>query len=427
MKKSLILILVLLMLISAGLAFGSGKTAGAAEAKVIELDMWASPSLAPDQLWGGPGRAFMKKVEEDYPNIKLTYTTLAERDIRSRFMASFGAGDPPDIVQQYNSSTTKMVAGNYFRAVDDLLAKHPMKDNFRPGKLDPWIFDGKLMGIPGIGGHHYIFYYRKDWYKDAGISKPSTWEDVITAGQKISKGGKWGYGHAGGPGYDQGPMYFQLMLLSGGGEVVKDGKAAFNSQIGYDVAQFQRDWITKYKISPDSIAAADDAEIESGFRANIYGSYIDGIWEYLQMSQDVPDLFPNVGVAPIPKTTASGKHVTYDDNWALFMPANMKQEKLQAAFDMIMLWIRVTDEPYGKLGGFLPILKDVEPAFEDPEIKKIMLEEIAPSAVPVPRLETLPELNDLLAASLGKVLLGDATPKAALDDAAKRYNTMYAK
>jgi ABC-type glycerol-3-phosphate transport system substrate-binding protein len=42
-------------------------------------------------------------------------------------------------------------------------------------------------------------------------------------------------------------------------------------------------------------------------------------------------------------------------------------------------------------------------------------------------LETLPELNDLLAASLGKVLLGDATPKEALDDAAKRYNTMYAK
>jgi hypothetical protein len=47
--------------------------------------------------------------------------------------------------------------------------------------------------------------------------------------------------------------------------------------------------------------------------------------------------------------------------------------------------------------------------------------------VPVPRLETLPELNDLLAASLGKVLLGEATPKQALDDAANRYNTMYAK
>ncbi len=94
---------------------------------------------------------------------------------------------------------------------------------------------------------------------------------------------------------------------------------------------------------------------------------------------------------------------------------------------MIKLRIRVTDAPYGKLGGFLPILKDVEPAFEDPKIKKIVLEEIAPSAVSVPRLETLPELNDLLAASLGKVLLGDATPKAALYEAANRYNTMYAK
>jgi ABC-type glycerol-3-phosphate transport system substrate-binding protein len=415
-----------IMLLALSFAFGGGQK-GAAGDKVIELDMWATMDLAPDQLWGGPGRGFLAEVEKSYPNIKITYSTMGERDIMSRYIAAFGAGDPPDIVQQYLHATTKMVRADYFRPVDDLFAKYEGRDNFREGTLEPWIFDGKLYGIPGIGGHHYIFYYRKDWFADAGISKPDTWEKVIKFGQAVTGDNKWGYGHAGGPGADQGPTYFQMMVLSAGGKVVDGGKAVFNSKIGKDVAQFQRDWIAKYKISPETIAAADDAEIEGGFRAGVYGSYIDGIWEYLQMSQDVPDLFPNVGVAPVPKTTPTGKHVTYNDNFAFFMPSNIAEEKIEAAFEMMTLWIRMTDEPYGKLGGFLPILKDVQPAFEDPEVRKIMLEEVAPSAVPVPRLENLPELNDLIAAALGKILLGDTSAEKGLDDAAKRFNSMYAE
>ena len=49
-----------------------------------------------------------------------------------------------------------------------------------------------------------------------------------------------------------------------------------------------------------------------------------------------------------------------------------------------------------------------------------MLEEIAPTVVPLPRLENLPEMNDLLASALGKVLLGDESAQAALDAAAER-------
>ena len=78
------------------------------------------------------------------------------------------------------------------------------------------------------------------------------------------------------------------------------------------------------------------------------------------------------------------------------------------------------------MGGFLPILKNVQPDFDDPEVKRIMLEEIAPTVVPLPRLENLPEMNDLLASALGKVLLGDETAQAALDAAADRYDTLFA-
>ena len=46
--------------------------------------------------------------------------------------------------------------------------------------------------------------------------------------------------------------------------------------------------------------------------------------------------------------------------------------------------------------------------------------------VPLPPLENLPELNDLPASALGKVLLGDETAQAALDAAADRYDTLFA-
>ena len=131
--------------------------------------------------------------------------------------------------------------------------------------------------------------------------------------------------------------------------------------------------------------------------------------------------------SPVERLKAENAEVEAAAATELVAGGEKHMKEIEAAFKMMTLWIRMTDAPYGKLGGFLPILKDVEPAFEDPEIRKIMLEEIAPTAVPVPRLENLPELNDLLSSALGKVLLGDASPKEALDDAAKRYNTMYAE
>ena len=189
---------------TAGLAFGAGEQEGAGTS-TIDMDMWLSVDVSPDQLWGGPGRDFIATVEESYPHIDLTFTTVGERDLVPQFIAAYGAGDPPDIVQQYSSGTTKMVNGGYFRAVDDLFATYEGRDNFREGTLDAYTYDGKLYGIPAIGGHHYIFYYRKDWYADAGVPSPKTWEDVIRAGQVMTGNNRWAYGHAGGPGYDQGP------------------------------------------------------------------------------------------------------------------------------------------------------------------------------------------------------------------------------
>ena len=146
------LTIVIVAIAAAGLAFGAGEQEGAGSS-TIDMDMWLSVDVSPDQLWGGPGRDFIATVEENYPHIDLTFTTVGERDLVPQFIAAYGAGEPPDIVQQYSSGTTKMVNGGYFRAVDDLFATYEGKDNFREGTLDAYTYDGKLYGIPAIGGH----------------------------------------------------------------------------------------------------------------------------------------------------------------------------------------------------------------------------------------------------------------------------------
>lgn len=52
------------------------------------------------------------------------------------------------------------------------------------GFIEASSFDGKLLGMP-MRGHAQLFFYRKDIFDKLGLRSPTTWDDVIAAGQKI--------------------------------------------------------------------------------------------------------------------------------------------------------------------------------------------------------------------------------------------------
>ncbi|MFI6648041.1 ABC transporter substrate-binding protein [Streptomyces sp. NPDC050529] len=102
---------------------------------------------------------------------------------------------------------------------------------------------GKVYGVPNVSYSVGLVYNRK-LFKEAGLdpeAPPKTWDEVRTAAEKIAGlgDGYVGYGEYGGG--NVGGWHFAQAIFSRGGEMVTDGKAAFNSPDGKAVLQTLHD------------------------------------------------------------------------------------------------------------------------------------------------------------------------------------------
>ncbi|MFE6664913.1 ABC transporter substrate-binding protein [Streptomyces sp. NPDC057697] len=103
--------------------------------------------------------------------------------------------------------------------------------------------DGKVYGIPNVS-YTVGLVYNRTLFTKAGLdpdAPPRTWDEVRTAARKIADlgDGYVGYGEYGGG--NTGGWHFAQALFSRGGEMVRDGKAAFNGPEGKAVLQTLHD------------------------------------------------------------------------------------------------------------------------------------------------------------------------------------------
>ncbi|MFI6944158.1 ABC transporter substrate-binding protein [Streptomyces sp. NPDC050418] len=102
---------------------------------------------------------------------------------------------------------------------------------------------GKVYGVPNVN-YSVGLVYNRALFKEAGLdpeAPPKTWDEVRDAAKKIADlgDGYVGYGEYGGG--NTGGWHFAQSIFSRGGEMVTDGKAAFNSPEGKAVLQTLHD------------------------------------------------------------------------------------------------------------------------------------------------------------------------------------------
>ena len=83
-----------------------------------------------------------------------------------------------------NSSISPLLTADLIRPLDDLVAKYGAA--LRPSQLIK--VDGKTVAIAAMANAQH-FYYRADLLKQAGITPPTTYEEVIAAGQALKQAG----------------------------------------------------------------------------------------------------------------------------------------------------------------------------------------------------------------------------------------------
>jgi multiple sugar transport system substrate-binding protein len=346
-----------------------------------------------------------------------------------KLTVALNAGEQPDITYQYGTSMPQLAtAPGVLDLTDKVQDPNFNWDDFSEGARQAATVDGQVFGIPALIDNLAIV-YNKDLFQQAGVDEPTadwTWDDFTAAAKALTDPSKQQFGFAFPIDASEDTVWhYDAMLWEAGGDILNadNTQAAFNSDAGVQaLTTLQQMAVTDKSVFLDQ---QNTGKIDSLFNAGKIGMLVTGPWAL----SAYPDV--NYGVQIMP-SYAGGSHATIagPDMWVIFDNDGHGDAAWQ-----FMQWFTAPAQVKADSmeSGHLPIRNSVvqEPGFVDQFDQKFPGEglfaqnlENVTKARPV--ITSYDQISRIMGESIVKVMLGQAEPKAALDDAANQVNQVLA-
>ncbi|GAA4061277.1 ABC transporter substrate-binding protein [Nonomuraea soli] len=226
----------------------AGGTAPAAAAAPVTVTVACKPPKTDPRnrkTWEEDVAEFQKM----YPHITLESTDNFPCFDPQTFPARLAGGQLEDMFFVPVTNTSQIISQKLAQDITPYVESVKTYKDVNKDVLSLFQADGATYGLPSAGYGTGLVYNRK-LFEQAGLdpnTPPKTWAEVREAAKKITAlgSGYIGFGeYAGGA---TGGWHFMQHLYARGGDVVKDGKAAFNSPEGKAVLQNLKDmrWTDK--------------------------------------------------------------------------------------------------------------------------------------------------------------------------------------
>ncbi|WP_188189373.1 ABC transporter substrate-binding protein [Nonomuraea sp. SYSU D8015] len=178
---------------------GSGDAGSGGETEITFWDTNAGPARTP--IW----QHAIKEFEKANPTIKVNYVGIPIAQAPQKIDTAIAGGGTPDVADISTSGLANLVAQKALEPVDQRIAANPaLNGKFNPALLTTVknvVPDGKTYIYP-LSTNAGAFWYRKDWFKEAGLEPPKTWSEFFTAVDKLTapKENRFGFTIRGGSG-----------------------------------------------------------------------------------------------------------------------------------------------------------------------------------------------------------------------------------
>jgi multiple sugar transport system substrate-binding protein len=190
MKKSIALVLALLMIVPMAM-FAQGTTEAAAEDNSpITIEFWTHEDVNRQKLED----RYIAEFKQTHPNVTINVTRQSAEKMIELVQTSFAAGQGPTIFNlSINDEYPYIVAGRVapmdyaaagYKDANDVIGK------YASNSLAPVTYNGDVYGLP-LELTNWCIFINKKVFRDAGLDPekdyPKTWEDMVTISQKIVK------------------------------------------------------------------------------------------------------------------------------------------------------------------------------------------------------------------------------------------------
>jgi multiple sugar transport system substrate-binding protein len=389
---------------------GGSSTGGGSDDEPKTLTYWASnqgPSVEADKKIL---TAELKKFEKQ-SGIKVKLEVIPWSDLLNRILAATTSGQGPDVLNIGNTWSASLQATGALLPWDaKTFDKVGGKDRFVQSALDSAGAEGQDPAAVPLYSMAYALYYNKKMFADAGISTPpTTWDELVADGKKISKGGKWGLGAEGSNLSENIHQVWVFGRQHGTSFFTPDGKPDFTSEASVTAIKQYVDLMAKDKIiAPGNAEYAQNQSLED-FAKNKTAMVM---WQTAQSTLASHGMTEDQwGVAPVP--VQSGTPGTGTGVNSMVAGINMAVFKNTKNLDGSLKFVKfMTSDAEQKLlnnkyGSIPPVTTaQDDPAFDTPALK-VIKDTLAKSAAPLPRVANESQFETTVGTAV-KDLLADA-------------------
>ena len=406
-----IFIAVLVFVLLPAFVWASGQGEGAGKAKPKVTFYWALYDGLTEDYRASLQDAFMKAN----PDIQLDIVPIAWDQLHDKLTTSLAGGQPPELSV---IGTRWLLEFMSLNAIADpaKYASQATLDNILPGAKEA-VVGGKLMGLPVAAGARFLAVN-----KSLATKIPATMEeleqDAIAANSPD---------HAGliMPGKKHTELTdFAYYFYAAGGDFFATnadgsyGKSTVNSEAGIKALTFMNKLANVDKVVQTGYLGQTRMEAHPVFYAGKAAYVMIGAWVESSMKQAGSNFQVEYGQIPGFAGHKSAPLII-TDSIAFFSGA----KNLPAAGKFIDFFYKADWKgKFDQLIGFPPVTKDAAslPFFQTPLYKT--MGEAAVNAKGWPLIDGWAEDSDTIWDAVSKVYLGQATPKAALDEAAAKID-----
>jgi multiple sugar transport system substrate-binding protein len=332
--------------------------------------------------------------------VKTQYVPFA--DFKKQLSIGVVSESLPDIVIIDNPDHASYAAMGIFADLTDKLANWPDLKQYYPGPIASATLNGRLYGLP-FGSNCLALYYRTDLFKAAGLSVPTTWDELKTDAKKLTTDKVFGLGVSALQN-EEGTFQFMPWLWSTGATSFE-----INSAGGLKALNLYRDLIESGSMSKEVINWTQGDVMKQFISGNL-AMMVNGPWQVPTMRKEAPDLKWDVALLPKDKEYAS---VLGGENFAI-----IKNNHVDASLAFLKFAASAKEvKSYINGFGYIASRRDVaENQFPNDPVMQTFAKamQYAKPRGPHPRW---PEISNAISTAFVSVIVGSASPQEAASKA----------
>jgi multiple sugar transport system substrate-binding protein len=423
---------------SAAAPGGAAPTGAPAQVK-------ASGSVKFWHVWGGDRQPIIEKVIADFqyatPGIKVEHTVLSQQGLQEKYLTSIAGGDTADVIMLNTRDLPSFASRNALRDVTDLIArdKVDIKGTFYAGEADLSTYKGKMYGMPlTAGGAGYLVFWNKAHFRDAGLDPekgPADWSTFAEYSRKLTKGSNGNFERVGSLFWNSDNNWLRQWAYNNNADLYSaDGaQVKFNAKENVEALQYLVDNTSSLYGGYDKIRSfatqpgVGGAEGNQSFFQRKLSMHLNGVFHFLQLSKEAPDLEFGVTVFPFNEKNPAAKTTQLVDGvWDYVLPKSVKN--VDGAWELVKYFCAGQGQAdFFKAQGRPSVVPKYN---QDPEYTKVnpnwpVIQAALNQTRAMPVTKVFPEDMQILATHTEEAVLGKRTATEAMEVATREAQQVH--